>query len=82
MTEQFNEQRNGRRPDPPDDLERPQIQIFLATAEELSQQRQRTPRPFDQGGFGHCPDLRVFGRQATCPVRRGLSQCWYGQNTE
>ena len=55
---------------------------FIATAEESFQQRQRTPRSFDQGGFGHCPDLRVFGRQAICPVRRGLSECWYGQNTE
>ena len=31
MTKQFNEQRNGRRTDPPDDLESPQIQIFIAT---------------------------------------------------
>ena len=69
MTKQFNEQRNGRRTDPPDDLKSPQIQIFIATVEESSQQRQRTPRPFDQGGFGDCPDLRVFGHQAICPVQ-------------
>ena len=69
MTKQFNEQRNGRRPDPPDDLKRPQIQIFIAAVEELSQQRQRTPCPFDQGGFGDCPDLRVFGHQAIRPVQ-------------
>ena len=48
---------------------RPQIQIFIAAVEESSQQRQRTPRPFDQGGFGDCPDLRVFGHQAIRPVQ-------------
>ena len=70
MTEQFNEQRNGRRTDPPDDLDRPPLQILIATVEELFQQRQRTSRPTDQGGFGDCPDLRVFGREAIGPVLR------------
>ena len=69
MTKQLNEQRNGRRADAPDDFKRPQIQIFIATLEELSQHRQRTPRPFDQGRFGDCPDLRVSGHQAIRPIQ-------------
>ena len=81
MTKQFNQQRNGRRTDPPDDLKRPQMQVFIATVEESSQQRQRTPRPLDQGGFGDCPDLRVFGHQAICPVLR-LGMTRNGRNTE
>ena len=61
MPKQFNEQRNGRRTDPLDDFKSLQMQVFIATVEESSQQRQRTPRPLDQGGFGDRPDLRVFG---------------------
>ena len=79
MTKQFNQQRNGRRTNPPDDLKGPQIEIFIATVEETSQQRQRTPRPLDQGGFGHGPDLRVFGHQAICPVQHRQSS-WKDPN--
>ena len=39
MTQQFDEQWNGRRPDPPDDLERPQLQCFIVLVEKLFQNR-------------------------------------------
>ena len=60
MPKQFHQQRNGRRTDPLDDFKSLQMQVFIATVEESSQQRQRTPRPLDQGGFGDRPDLRVL----------------------
>ncbi len=69
MPKQVHQQRNGRRTDPPDDFKSLQMQVFIATVEESSQQRQRTPRPLDQGGFGGCPDLRVVGHHAICPVK-------------
>ncbi len=47
-----------------DDFKSLQMQVFIATVEESSQQRQRTPRPLDQGGFGVRPDLRVVGYYA------------------
>ena len=75
-----------------DDLESLQIQAFIATVEESSQQGQRTPRPLDQGGFGGGPDLRVVGHHAICPVKHrrsswkvrtlGLSEYWYRQNAK
>ena len=40
MTKQLDEEGNGRRADLPDDLKRPQGQVFVATAEESSQLRQ------------------------------------------
>ena len=60
MPKQFHEQRNGRRTDPPDDFKGLPMEVFIAAVEESSQQRQRTPRPLDQGGFGNGPDLQVL----------------------
>src|SRR5262245_794391 len=60
---------HGRRPDPLDDFRGFQMQVFNATVEESSQQREGTPRPLDQGGFGGCADLRVLGQQAPFPVK-------------
>ena len=71
ITKQVHEQRNGRRTDPPDDFQRLQMQVLIATAEELFQQGQRTIRALDQGGFSGCPDLRVAGRDAIGPVTGG-----------
>ena len=68
MPKQVHQQRNGRRTDPPDDFKSHHMQVFMPRVEESSQQRQRTPRLFDQGGFGGCADLRVVGPQAICPV--------------
>ena len=68
MPKQLDQQRNGRRTDLPDDFKSLLMQVFIVTGEESSQQRQRTPRPLDQGGFGGCADLRVVGQQAICPV--------------
>ena len=68
MPKQVHQQRNGRRTDPLDDFKSHHMQVFMPRVEESSQQRQRTPRPFDQGGFGGCADLRVVGQQAICPV--------------
>jgi hypothetical protein len=45
------------------------MQAFIATVEESSQQREGTPRPLDQGGFGGCADLCVLGQKATFPVK-------------
>ena len=67
MPKQVRQQRNGRRTDPADDFKSLQMQVFIATVEESSQQRQRTPRPLDQGGFGGCPDLRVVGPSSDLP---------------
>jgi hypothetical protein len=74
MPEQVHQQRNGRRTDPPDDFKSHHVQVFMPGVEESSQQRQRTPRPFDQGGFGGCADLRVWlSRRLPSHVpRRGL----------
>ena len=74
MPQQVHQQWNGRRADPLDDFKSHHMQVFMPRVEESSQQRQRTPRPFDQGGFGGCADLRVVGQQAICPVitRAGL----------
>ena len=47
---------------------RHRMQVFMLRREESSQQRQRTRRPMDQGGFGGCADLRVVGLQASGPV--------------
>ena len=69
MPKQFNEQRHGRRTDPPDDFKRPQFQVFVVTVEESPQQWQRTPRPLDQGGFGGGPDLRVAWPSRDLPTR-------------
>src|SRR5262245_66325804 len=69
MPKQVHQQRNGRRTDPLDDFKGFQMQAFIATGEESSQQREGTPRPLDQGGFGGCADLRVSGQQATFPVK-------------
>jgi len=68
MPKQLDQQRNGRRTDLPDDFKRVLMQVVVVTREESSQQRQRTPRPFHQGGFGGCADLPVAGQQAMCPV--------------
>ena len=68
MPKQVHQQRNGRRTDPLDDFKRHHMQVFMLRVEESSQQRERTPRPLDQGGFGGCADLRVVGQQAICPV--------------
>jgi hypothetical protein len=62
--------RNGRRTDTAEDLKSFQMQVFIATVEEMSQQRQRAPRPLDQGGFGGCPDLWVVGHHEFCPLSR------------
>jgi hypothetical protein len=69
ITKQVHQQRNGGRTDPPDDFKSLQMQVFIRTVEESSQQRQRTPCPLDQGGFGDGPDLGVVGHQAIFPVR-------------
>ena len=66
ITKQVHQQRHGRRTDPPDDFKRPRLQAVIV--EESPHQRQRTPRPLNQVGFGACADLRVPGRQAMCPV--------------
>ena len=68
MTKQLDQQRNGRRTDLPDDFKSLLMQLFIVTVEESSQQRQRTPGPLDQFGFGTCADLRVLGHHAICPV--------------
>src|SRR4030095_3344130 len=44
------------------------MHVFILTVEESSQQRQRTPRPLDQGGFRARPDFRVFGHHTIFPV--------------
>ena len=62
--------RNGRRTDTADDFRSLQMQVSIATVQESSQQGQRTPCPLDQGGFGGCPNLRVVGHHAICPVKR------------
>src|SRR4029453_14810491 len=82
---QVDQQRNRRRTDPPDDFESLLRRVFIATAEESSQQRQRTPRPLDQGASGGCPDLGGLGQHATGPVEirtLGLSAYGYRQNAE
>ena len=68
MPKQFDQQRNGRWTDLPDDFKSLLMQVFIVTVEESSQQRQRTPRPLDQGGASDRPDLRVFGHHAIFPV--------------
>ena len=68
IAKQFRQHWNGRRTDPADDLERHLVQVFIQIVEEMLQQWQRTPGSFDQGGFGNRPDLRIAGRQTTCPV--------------
>ena len=68
MPQQVHQQWNGRRTDPLDDFKRHHMQVFMLRVEESSQQRQRTLRPLDQGGFGGCADLRVVGLQAIGPV--------------
>ena len=75
VPKQVHQQRNGRRTDAPDDLESHPMQVFMQRVEKSSEQRERTPRPFDQGGFGGCADLRVVGQQAIGPVtdRGGVS---------
>src|SRR6185369_3131073 len=70
LPKQFRQQRNGGRTDTADDLKSLLMQVFIATVEESSQQRQRTSRPLGQGCFGGCPDLRVVGHHAICPVSR------------
>ena len=45
MPKQFNQQRNGRRTDSPDDFKSLLMQVFIVTGEESSQQGQRTPGP-------------------------------------
>src|ERR1051325_735284 len=44
------------------------MQVFIATVEESSQQRQRTPAPLDQYGLRGCPDPRVVGHHAIFPL--------------
>jgi len=68
MPKQFDQQRNGRRTDLPDDFKSLLMQAFIVSGKESSQQRERPPRPLNQGGFGSCADLRVVGQQAICPV--------------
>ncbi len=68
MPQQVYQQWNGRRTDPLDDFKSHHVQVFMPSVEESSQQRQRTRRPLDQGGFGGCADLRVGGLQAIGPV--------------
>src|SRR5262245_2117365 len=68
MPKQVHQQRNGGRTKPLDDFKSFPMQAFIATVEESSQQRERTSRPLDQGGFGCGADLRVLGQQATFPV--------------
>jgi hypothetical protein len=41
------------------------MQVFVLRGEESFQQRERTLRTLDQGGFSGGPDLRVLGQQAT-----------------
>jgi hypothetical protein len=76
MPKQFDEERNGRRTDPADDLKSLPVQFLVVAREESSQQRQRTPGIMDQCSFGACADLRVAGRYAICPVthRIGLTR--------
>jgi len=78
MAKQFDQQRNGRRSDLPDDFKSLLMQVFIVSGKESSQQRERPPRPLDQGGFGSCADLRVVGQQAICPV---LYQGWVSGKT-
>ena len=68
MLKQLEQQWNGRRTDVPDDFKRLLMQLFIVTGEESSQQRERTPSPFGQGGFGGSADLGVVGQQTICPV--------------
>jgi hypothetical protein len=68
MPKHLYQQRNGRRADPPDDLDSHQMQVFALWVEESSQQRERTHRPLDEDGVGSCADLLVAGLQAICPV--------------
>ena len=79
ITKQVHQQRNGGRADLPDDFERHQIEILVATAEESLQQRQRLTGPLHQGGFGAGPHLGVPGGEAGFPIahlrRRGLGGC-------
>jgi hypothetical protein len=42
MPKQLDEQRNGRRTDPPDKFKGRLLHVFIATVEESPQQRQRT----------------------------------------
>ena len=89
MPKQLDQQRNRRWTDSPDDFKRALMQVFIVTGEELSQQRQRTPRALDQRGFGGGADLGVVGQQAICPVtnrgrvagkiRLRMGQRWLGQ---
>ena len=85
MPQQLHQQRNGRRTDPLDDFESHHVQVFMPRVEEAFQQRHRTQRSLDQGGFGGGADLRVVGLQTICPfayksrisgkARRRRGQC-------
>ena len=83
VSKQVDQQWNGRRTNPPDDFKRGRLQVFVLAAEESSQHRQRTLRPFGQGGFGAGPDLRIAVQQAFLPgahrVRR-LSEAVLSEN--
>ncbi len=68
MAKQLDQQWNGWRTDLTDDFKSLLMQVFIVSAEESSQEGQRTPSTLDQCGFGACADLRVVGHHAICPV--------------
>ena len=63
VPEQVRQQRDRRRTDALDDLEGRPVEIAVLEGEEPFQQRERTPRPPDEDGFGGRADLRVLGEQ-------------------
>jgi hypothetical protein len=68
VLQQVHHQWHGRGTDPPDDFKRRHMKVFMLGSEESPQQRQRTLRALDQGGFGGGANLRVIGQQPICPV--------------
>ena len=76
MPKQLDQQRNGRRADLPDDFKSLLMQAVIVTREESSQQRERTSRPFDQGGFGGCADLPVVRPAGDLPSHAPGRDFW------
>src|SRR4051794_17913749 len=70
MSQQLDQQRNRSRTNPLDNFEGLEMQAFIASVEESTQQRKRTSRPLDQGRFGSYPHLRVLSQQPLPPVKR------------
>ncbi len=72
MPKQFNQQRNGRRTDPPDDVKRLQLQVFIVDGRGVVSAKAANARPpRTRAACGDCPDLRVAGHQAIFPVLSG-----------